>query len=177
MSPRRCREEEQIASSPTLHVNINRREYENPNWRKKFLKKEEEIKLNWRQRFKEMEEQVQKLTKTCENKKTQRPKPTIEDEIDEETYKNHTQNPLPNDETTLLQAIETETYDEDELLIAYVQNENTADLWVNKTNIATELAKKDAEKKETKTLEEMVPPELMKYKTVFDEVEASRFPE
>src|SRR5277367_4402951 len=150
---------------------------ENPNWRKKFVRKEEEPKTNWKQRFKEMEEEVQELTRTCENKKTRRPKPTIEDEIDEETHKNHTQNPLPYDEVTLLQAIETETDDEDELLIAYVQNKNTADLWVNKTNIATELAKKDAEKKETKTLEEMVPPELMKYKAVFDEVEASIFPE
>src|SRR5271156_1836444 len=92
-------------------------------------------------------------------------------------HKNHTQNPLPNDEVALLQAIETDTYDEDEILLAYVQNENTADLWVNKTNIATKLAKKDAEKKETKMLEEMVPPELLEYKSVFDEVEASRFPE
>src|SRR5277367_5334668 len=178
MSPRRCREEEQLTSSPTLHVNTNQRESdENPNWRKKFVRNEEETKPDWRQRFKKMEEEVRELTRTCENKKTRRPKPTIEDEIDEETHKNHTQNPLPNDEATLLQAIETDTDDEDEILLAYVQSENIADLWVNKTNIATELAKKDAEKKETKTLEEMVPPELLEYKAVFDEVEASRFPE
>src|SRR5271168_4009464 len=124
-----------------------------------------------------MEKEVQELTRTCENKKNRRPKPTIEDEIDEETHKNHTQNPLPHDETTLIQAIETETYNEDELLIAYIQNENTADLWVNKTNIATKLAQTDAEKKEIKMLEEMVPPELLEYKAVFDKVEASIFPE
>ena len=58
-----------------------------------------------------------------------------------------------------------------------MQSENTADVWINKTNIATELAKKETEKKEKKTLEEMVPQELMKYKAVFDEEEASRFPE
>src|SRR5271155_4428053 len=73
--------------------------------------------------------------------------------------------------------IETHIDNEDELLIAYVQGENIADLCVNKTNIATELAKKDAEKKETKTLEEIIPSELLKYKTVFDEVEANIFPE
>src|SRR5271156_539928 len=166
-----------MTSSPTLHVNTNQQESdENPNWRKKFVRKEEETKPDWRQRFKEMEEEVQELTRTCENKNTRRPKPTIEDKFDEETHKNHTQNSLPNDKVALLQAIETDTDDEDELLIAYVQSENIAELWVNKMNIATELAKKDAEKKETKTLEEMVPPELLKYNTVFDKVEASRFP-
>src|SRR5271154_5809080 len=135
MSPRRCREEEQVASSSTLHANINQRESdENTNWRKKFVRKEDETKPNWRQRLKDMEEEVQELTRTCKNKKTRRPKPTIEDEIDEETHKNHTQNPLPYDKITLLQAIKTDTDNEDELLIAYIQNENTADLWVNKTN-------------------------------------------
>src|SRR5271156_5479347 len=130
MSPRRCREEEQMASSPTLQANTNQRESdENPNWRKKFVRKEEETKHDWRQRFKEMEEEIQELTRTCENKKTRRPKPTIEDEIDEETHKNHTQNPLPNNEVTLLQAIETDTNDEDELC----KKRKHADLWVNKT--------------------------------------------
>src|SRR5277367_6027360 len=193
MSPRRCREEEQIASSPTLHVNINQREAdENPNWRKKFIKrkekrqeitiihpeittilikKPEDITIIAHQLKEEIDKKFQKTSTSPF------PKPTIEDEIDEETHKNHTQNPLPHDETTLLQAIETDIDDEDELLLAYIQSKNIADLWVNKTNIATELAKKDAEKKETKTLEEMVPPELMEYKAVFDEVEASRFPE
>src|SRR5271156_5762073 len=43
MSPRRRREEEQTASSSTLHVNINQRESEeNPNWRRKFIKKKDE---------------------------------------------------------------------------------------------------------------------------------------
>src|SRR5271163_2824079 len=124
-----------------------------------------------------MEEEVQKLTEVCEQRAKRRLKSIVEEEINEEVYKNHTQNPLPNDKTTLIEAIEIDIEDEKELLINYIRSEDTADLWVNKMNIATELAKKDAEKKQKKTLEQMVPQELMKYKSVFDEIEASRFPE
>ena len=130
--PRGCQDKPE-AKKPTLLSNLQqgiqqRESDENPNWRKKFVRREIETKPDWRQRFKEMEEEVQELTRTCENKKTRRLKPTIEDEIDEETHKNHTQNPLPSDETTLLQAIETDTTDEDEILLAYVQSENIANL-------------------------------------------------
>src|SRR5271156_1888545 len=182
-----------MASSTILHANIRQRESdENPNWRKKFakrreeedeitivhpeittvlIKKPEDILIVAQQLKKEVEARLQK-------KSTSRSyRPTIEEIIDEDIHMNHTQNPLSSDETTLLQAIETYIDNKDELLIAYVQSENIADLWVNKTNIATELAKKDAEKKETKTLEEMIPSELLKYQTVCDEVEANRFPE
>src|SRR5271155_4927689 len=193
MSPRKNREEDQTASSTTLHANIWQRESdENPNWRKKFVKRREEreeitivhpeITTVFIKKPEDISIVVQQLKKAVETrlqkKSTPQPyKSTIEEIIDEDIHKNHTQNPLPNDETTLIEAIEIDIENEEELLINYIQGEDTADLWVNKMNIATELAKKDAEKKEEKTLEQMVPRELMKYKSVFDEVEASRFPE
>src|SRR5271155_4330184 len=162
MSPRRNREVDQTASSTILHENIQQRESDkNPNWRRKFVKKREEeeeitivhpeittvlikkpedILIVAQQLKKEVEVRLQK-------KSTPRsPRTTIEEIIDEDIHKNHTQNPLSTDETTLLQAIETHIDDEDELLIVYIRSENTADLWVNKTNIATELAKKTRRK-------------------------------
>src|SRR5271156_4575884 len=52
------------------------------------------------------------------------------------------------------------------------------EIWINaKTNVAQELAMKEAEKKKQKTLEEMIPPALMDYRDVFDKKTAERFPE
>jgi hypothetical protein len=52
------------------------------------------------------------------------------------------------------------------------------EIWINaKTNVAMELAIKEAEKQTLKTLEELVPPELLDYREVFDKTTAERFPE
>ena len=51
-------------------------------------------------------------------------------------------------------------------------------LWINaKTNISQQLAIQETADKKEKTLEEMVPPELLDYKDIFDKVTAERFPE
>ena len=52
------------------------------------------------------------------------------------------------------------------------------EIWINaKTNVAQELAMKETEKQKPKTIEELIPPELMDYQNVFDKKEAERFPE
>src|SRR5277367_4181735 len=91
------------------------------------------------------------------------PKPTIEEIVDKDSHKNHTQNPLPSDKTILLEVKTIELENEEEFVQAYLQSENIADLWINKTNVSTELAKKENKKKEKKPLEQMVPSELMEY--------------
>src|SRR5271168_3125947 len=144
MSPRRCREEGQIASSPALHVKFNQREAdENPNWRKKFtkrkedkqeitivhpeittifIKKSEDIAIIAQQLKDEIDMKLRKTSTTF-------PKPTIEEIVDEDSHKNHTQNPLPSDETILLEVKPIELENEE-----YLQSENIAEFWINKTN-------------------------------------------
>ena len=57
------------------------------------------------------------------------------------------------------------------------QKTNEEELWINiKTGVAQELAQKEAEKQKTKTLEEMIPLELMDYHNVFDKKKAKQFP-
>src|SRR5271156_6798182 len=106
-----------MASSTILHANIRQRESdENPNWRKKFVKRREEedeitivhlkistvlikkpedILIVAQQLKKEVETRLQKKSTT------RSPRTTIEEIIDEDIHKNHTQNPLSNDETIL----------------------------------------------------------------------------
>ena len=49
--------------------------------------------------------------------------------------------------------------------------------WINKMNVATELAIKENNKKEEKTDKELVPKEFHKYLDIFSEEKAHRFPE
>src|SRR5277367_1522755 len=86
------------------------------------------------------------------------PKPSIEEEIDEEESKNQTQNPLQEDANCILIELIEEI------------------AWINKTNIATELAIEENKKKEELTNEEIVPKEYHEYLDVFNEEKANRFP-
>ena len=59
-----------------------------------------------------------------------------------------------------------------------MDNSPLEELWIKtKTNISQKLAIQETADKKEKTLEEMVPPELLDYKDVFDKVTAERFPE
>ena len=49
--------------------------------------------------------------------------------------------------------------------------------WINKTNVATELAIEENSKKADKTDEELVPEEYHNYLDIFSEEKAHRFPE
>ena len=77
--------------------------------------------------------------------------PKIEEIVDEEETKNHTNNPIEEDKNIIL--IEETT-------------------WINKTNVATELAIKENDKKEEKTNEEIVPKEFHDYLDIFSKEKA-----
>ena len=95
------------------------------------------------------------------------PKPLVEEETDQENWKNHTINPI-------------EELDDEEIgnavLISYIEEMKTK-VWINvKENMATELAIKENEKKAELTNEELVPEDLHEFLDVFDENKANRFP-
>ena len=85
--------------------------------------------------------------------------PKIEEIVDEEETRNHTKNPIEEDKNTILIKL----------------LEGTA--WINKTNVATELAIKENDKKEEKTDKELVPKEFHEYLDIFSEEKAHQFPE
>ena len=65
-------------------------------------------------------------------------------------------------------------------VLAQLETDNSPleELWINaKTNVSQKLAIQETADKKEKTLEEMVPPELLDYKDVFDKVTAEWFPE
>ena len=88
------------------------------------------------------------------------PQPTVMEEVDEEEFMNRTINILDTDEEYILKTIQE-----------YHQG-----IWINKTNMATELAMADNLKKKTLPLEEMIPKEFHEYLDIFNEQKANRFP-
>jgi hypothetical protein len=88
----------------------------------------------------------------------QEQQPKIEEVIDEEKLKNRTTLPIVEDK-----------------LGVYIKLLET-DVWIHKTNIATELAIKENSKKQDKTDEQLVPAEYHKYLDIFSEEKAHRFP-
>ena len=92
------------------------------------------------------------------------PKPLVEEETDQESWKNHTINP-------------TEELDDEEIgnavLISYIEEMKTK-VWINvKGNMATELAIKESKKKAKLTNEELVLEDLHEFLDVFDENKAN----
>ena len=83
----------------------------------------------------------------------------MEEQPDEEEWKNQTRNPINKD----MNAIFIEFFDEE--------------MEINKINIATELAIEDNKKKTEKTDEELIPKKYHKYLDVFSEEKAAQFPE
>jgi hypothetical protein len=85
--------------------------------------------------------------------------PKIEEVVDDEERKNRTTLPLKEDK-----------------LGVYIELLET-DVWICKTNIATELAIEENSKKQDKTDEQLVPAEYHKYLDIFNKEKAHRFPE
>ena len=88
-------------------------------------------------------------------KEKNEPKPTIEEQPDEEEWKNRTKNPINKD----MNAIFIELFDEE--------------MEINKINITTELEIEDNKKKTEKMDEELIPKEYHKYLDVFSEEKAT----
>src|SRR5271170_6204780 len=95
------------------------------------------------------------------------PKPSMEEEEDRELWKTRTLNPIDDE-------------DDDEIVVSYLEEIEDDGLWINaKTNVAVELAIKDAEKEGKKEIpvEELVPKDLHDFLDVFNEKQADRFPD
>ena len=73
---------------------------------------------------------------------------------------------------------EPRTNDTPEMILATLkQDMEPKELQINiKTNIAQELAMKEEDKKKMKTLDELLPTEVLAYRNVFDKKKAERFP-
>ena len=92
------------------------------------------------------------------------PKPLVEEETNQEDWKNHTINPI-------------KELDNGEIgntvLISYIEEMKTK-VWINaKGNMAMELAIKENEKKAKLTNEELIPEDLHEFLDVFDENKAN----
>jgi hypothetical protein len=85
--------------------------------------------------------------------------PKIEEVVDDDKPKNRTTLPL-----------------KEEKLGVYIELLET-DMWICKTNVATELAIEENSKKQDKTDEQLVPAEYHEYLDIFSEEKAHRFPE
>ena len=88
------------------------------------------------------------------------PLPTVMEEVDEEEFMNRTINILDADDEHVLETIQE-----------YHQG-----VWINKTNMATELVAAENLKKEVLPLKEMIPKEFHKYLDIFDKQKANRLP-
>ena len=95
-------------------------------------------------------------TETSKSKSTSQI-PQILEEIDEEEWVNRTINTLDINMEYILESIQ----------------EYTKGVWINKTNMATELAMVENLKKKDLPLEEMIPKEFHEYLDVFDEQKAN----
>ena len=85
------------------------------------------------------------------------PPPTMMEEIDKEEFMNRTINILDTDDEHVLETIQE-----------YHQG-----IWINKTNMATELAMAENLKKKTLPLEEMIPKEFHEYLDIFNKQKAN----
>jgi len=106
-----------------------------------------------------MDQEIKEAKKWWQEKQM----PKIVEEEDKDTLLNQTQLTLNDDDTTI---------------IAFITGQTDKDLWINaKANISTALASEQNLKKEEKTLDKMLPPELMDYRHIFDKTTVEHFPE
>jgi hypothetical protein len=91
------------------------------------------------------------------------PRPSIEEEEDEENWKNHTQNPV--------QSI-------DEISVNYIVFDKKNEVWIcAKTNLAMDLAIEANSQKADLKPEDIIPKEYHEYLNIFDKEKANRFPD
>jgi hypothetical protein len=95
-------------------------------------------------------------------------KPTIENDIDPEDWKNHAVN--------LIEELDNEQI-RNAVLLSYIE-EVKSKVWINaKTRIAMELAIKENKKKTDLPVEKLVPEDLYEFLNIFNDNKANRFPE
>jgi hypothetical protein len=105
---------------------------------------------------------------TKQDKRKPTPKPTIENEIDPEDWKNHAVN--------LIEELDNEQI-RNAVLLSYIE-EAKSKVWINaKTGIAMELGIKENEKKADLPIKNLIPEDLYDVLDVFDDKKANQFPE
>jgi hypothetical protein len=101
-------------------------------------------------------------------KRNPHPKPTIENEIDPEDWKNHTVN--------LIEELDDKQIG-NTVLLSYIKEAKSKVRINAKTEIAMELAIKENKKKTDLSDEKLIPEDLHDFLDVFDNNKANRFPE
>ena len=114
---------------------------------------DKEVRTTYKRIQQEMDQEINKI-----KQRRQVQQPTITEEEDKDALLNQTQYTLDDDET---------------IIITYITGQTDNELWINaKANVSTTLASEQNQMKEEKTLDEMIPPELMDYRHVFDKTTA-----
>ena len=91
------------------------------------------------------------------------PKPSIEEILDEEDWKNNTVNPID---------------DNTDILISFINEESEDNIWINsKSTTATAIQAEINLKKKILPVEEQVPKEFHEFLDIFSKEKAARFPE
>jgi hypothetical protein len=102
--------------------------------------------------------------RTEQDERKPTPKPTIENKIDPEDWKNHTVN--------LIEELDNEQIG-NAVLLSYIE-ETKSKVWINaKTGIAMELAIKENEKKADLPVEKLIPEDFHNFLDVFDDNKAN----
>ena len=96
--------------------------------------------------------------------KSRNPKTLLDEEVDEEEWKNRMINRLDEEETSIL--------------LVTLMGQFDTDIWINaKTNLAMDMAIEANLKKKEVPVKELVPPEYHEFLDVFNEEKGNRFPE
>jgi len=127
------------------------------------MESQEEYDKEVQELYDRIQQQMDQEINEAKKRWQERQMPKIVEEEDKDTLLNQTQLTLDDDETAI---------------IAFITGQTDNKLWINtKANVSTALASEQNLKKEERTLDEMLPPELMDYRHVFDKTTAERFPE
>jgi len=127
------------------------------------MESQEEYNKEVQELYDQIQQQMDQEINEAKKQQQERQTPKIVEEEDKDALSNQTQLTLDDDETAI---------------IAFITGQTDNELWINaKANVSTALASEQNLKKEERTLDEMLPPELMDYRHVFDKMTAEQFPE
>jgi len=127
------------------------------------MESQEEYDKEVQELYDQIQQQMDWEIEEAKKRQQEKQAPKIVEEEDKDALLNRTQLTLDDDDTAI---------------IAFITGQTDNKLWINaKANVSTALASEQNLKKEERTLDEMLPPELMDYQHVFDKTTAERFPE
>jgi len=126
------------------------------------MESQEEYNKEVQELYDRIQQQMNQEINEAKKQRRERQTPKIVEEEDKDALLNQTQLTLDDDETAI---------------IAFITGQTDNELWINaKANVSTALASEQNLKKEEKTLDEMLPPELLDYQHVFDKTTTNASP-